>query len=451
MTPVARLLDQSSSSGAQATLSKSRRLISPITGIIRSVEEIPLNLEDAAEVSIFLTSLTEASRFALPLSNRLHGASGLTKDDARVRAIGEAIERYCAAFFDPDDLVFASYTDLDGSAIHPSRFALYSESQYGGSGFPYPRFDETTKVSWARGYSLRAQEEVFVPACLTYLPYRRGFEGEVVLSPFISTGLACRGTFEEAAVTAICEVVERDASMIMWLNRLAMPTVLLDGEKVSDIFRDKLGHPSLQVRLIDVTTDIRIPSFVSFTFSQLGNRRLATAGASSNLNPVAGALKAVTESMNATTLLQVKLRKDPDWSYQSGFNSIRTFTDHGFLYFQPEMLHHLEFAYSSPVSRDLVHADTLHTGDPKIDLRTCVRLLADRGLEAIIVDLTTEDIAEAGFRVVRALIPGTIGLNADYRLRFLGGPRLYSAPVAMGYREHNGGEREINPYPHPFQ
>ena len=450
MMPATRLLAQSSS-GVQATLAKSLRLISPITGIIRSVEEIPLNLEDAAEVSIFLTSLTEASRFAAPLSNRMHGASGLTKDDARVRAIGEAIERYCAAFFDHEDLIFASYKELAGNAVHPGRFALYSNSQYASPGFPFPRFDESTRVSWLTGYNLSTEEEVMVPACLTYLPYRRSFEGEAVLSPYISTGLACRGTFEEAAVTAICEVVERDASMVMWLNALAMPSVLLDGETVSDIYREKLGHHSMEVRLIDVTTDIRIPSFVSLTFSQVGNRRLATAGASSNLSPVAGALKAVTESMNATTLLQVKLRKEPDWAYTDGFNSIRTFTDHGFLYFQPEMLEHLEFTYSSPVSHDLSDAENLHSGDPRIDLQSCVRLLAERGLEAIIVDLTTEDIADAGFSVVRALIPGAIGLNADYRLRFLGGPRLYNAPVAMGYQERSTGEGEINPYPHPFQ
>lgn len=40
-------------SEAEITLAKSRRLISPLTGVIRSVEELPLDLEDAADLSIF--------------------------------------------------------------------------------------------------------------------------------------------------------------------------------------------------------------------------------------------------------------------------------------------------------------------------------------------------------------------------------------------------------------
>src|SRR5262249_51199930 len=136
---------------------------------------------------------------------------------------------------------------------------------------------------------------------------------------------------------------------------------------------------------------------------------------------------------------------------QPDFNEIETFTDHGLLYCQPEMIEQLAFVYSSSASRDLSEVPTLWTGRPEDDLRTCVRLLAARGLEAIVVDLTTEDIAEMGFHVVRVLAPGTIGLNAAHRLRFLGGERLYSAPADMGYRSRKAAEDDLNPYPHPFQ
>src|SRR5262245_466829 len=123
MSPCLKLLAPLSE--AEITLAKSRKLISPLTGVIRSVEEVPLDLEDAADVCIFVSSLSEASRFSVPLSNRLHGGIGLSKAVAEAKAIGEAIERYCCAFLDPGDLVYASYKEVAGQAIHPSRFALF--------------------------------------------------------------------------------------------------------------------------------------------------------------------------------------------------------------------------------------------------------------------------------------------------------------------------------------
>jgi ribosomal protein S12 methylthiotransferase accessory factor len=422
-----------------------------LTGVIRLVEEVPLDPEDAAEVSLFVSSLSEASRFSMPLSNRMHGGMALAKSIAKAKAIGEAVERYCAAFIDPDEVVYASYKEVADRAVHPGQFALYSANQYASPGFPYPRFDETTRIGWVAGRNLTREEETLVPACLIYLPYHRIHPDEAILSPAISTGLACHGTFEQAAITALCEVVERDACMIMWLNRLSMPSALWEGEPAANRFREQFERPLGDIRLIDVTSDIGIPSFISLSFGLINGERYVTAGAASSLDPLTGALKAVTESISAVTLLKLKLKRSKEAGFQSDFNEVQSFTDHGLLYCQPEMIEHLAFLYSSPESREQNEVSDLRTGHPGDDLRTCIRLLAARGLEAIVVDLTTEEIAERGFCVVRALAPGTIGLNADHRLRFLGGARLYSAPVDMGYRSRKAAENELNPYPHPFQ
>ncbi|MCI0391367.1 MAG: YcaO-like family protein [Acidobacteria bacterium] len=440
-------------SEAEITLAKSRKLISPLTGVIHSVEEVTLDPEDEAEVNVFVSSLSEASRFSMPLSSRMNGGIGLSKSVAKARAIGEAVERYCSAFLDPDEVIYDSYEEVADRAVHPGQFALYSANQYASPGFPYPRFDETTRTGWVAGRNLTREEETLVPACLVYLPYRCIHPDEAILSPAISTGLACHGTFEQAAITALCEVIERDACMIMWLNRLSMPAALWEGEPAANRFRELFERSLGDIRLIDVTNDIGIPSFVSLSFGRINGERYVTAGAASSLDPLTGALKAVTESVNAATVLKIKLKKSKERGRgrQADFNEVQSFTDHGLLYCQPEMIEHLAFVYSSPASRELSEVPNLRTGRPGDDLRTCIRLLTARGLEAIVVDLTTEDIAEMGFHVVRVLAPGTIGLNADHQLRFLGGGRLYSAPVDMGYRSRKAAEDDLNPYPHPFQ
>ena len=69
------------------------------------------------------------------------------------------------------------------------------------------------------------------------------------------------------------------------------------------------------------------------------------------------------------------------------------------------------------------------TGDPEKDLKKVLSLLESRGFDVLVVDLTTPDVREVGFRVVRVLIPGLQPLHGDHCYPFLGGtsgPRFHS-------------------------
>jgi ribosomal protein S12 methylthiotransferase accessory factor len=71
------------------------------------------------------------------------------------------------------------------------------------------------------------------------------------------------------------------------------------------------------------------------------------------------------------------------------------------------------------------------------------------GYDVIIVKLTTPEIEEVGFTVVRVIIPGLQPLDVRMDSRYLGGKRLYDVPVSLGYRE-KVYEENMCPYPHPF-
>ena len=45
----------------------------------------------------------------------------------------------------------------------------------------------------------------------------------VLLAPSTSSGLACHGSLEEASLSGLFELVERDAFMLVWSNRLSLP------------------------------------------------------------------------------------------------------------------------------------------------------------------------------------------------------------------------------------
>src|SRR5262249_27228165 len=83
--------------------------------------------------------------FVFSLSNLGSGAA-LTEEEALICAIGEGIERYAGFNYKPEDEEVCSYSELGGEAVHPSHYALFSESQYRQAGFPFARFTEDTVI-----------------------------------------------------------------------------------------------------------------------------------------------------------------------------------------------------------------------------------------------------------------------------------------------------------------
>ena len=208
------------------------RAIDPVTGIVRFVSEIPL---EAGEPEIFNYSVKMCdSRRFFPVGCYDHnGGAGLTREQARMAAVGEAIERYCSSVYFPDELLLSARSELDDRtrAIAPGDIALFHPEQRGAIGYAW--FTDQTRLSWTRGYSVTRNAPVLVPACLTYVPYHPfwGDCGEETIGPSITTGQAAGANYRDALLGGIYEIVERDAFMITWLNRLPVPRIIIEFER----------------------------------------------------------------------------------------------------------------------------------------------------------------------------------------------------------------------------
>jgi ribosomal protein S12 methylthiotransferase accessory factor len=115
----------------------------------------------------------------------------------------------------------------------------------------------------------------------------------------------------------------------------------------------------------------------------------------------------------------------------------------------PELIPKVQFV-EQPPARSLGTLSNRSTGTITGDIEVCVNALASKGFDVLVVDLTTRDIGELGFRVARVLIPGLQPLHGDHRFRFLGGKRLYQVPKILGYAEECTTEEQLWPWPHPF-
>jgi ribosomal protein S12 methylthiotransferase accessory factor len=426
-------------------------LVDESVGIIRSLDEVR---PDPGGPNFFQFHATAANTSAFTRLENFAEAAGsaATRGVAAAKAIGEGIERYCAAIFELEELPLTSYREAPFPCTAPAEFALYSREQYERSGFPWVSFEDDTQVRWAPGIDLATGEPCHVPAVRVFIPYHYYVgTGEAPIDQPISTGLASHTDATLAVRSAIAEVVERDAFLIVWQAMMSPPQVRLETLSAANYdLVERFEAASNRVVMFDITLDVGIPTILTAILGENeGAPALVVAGASAP-DPEEAARKSLEEAPLTRLYSQYMVSRaprlvpdPPDYaSIDSQGAHLNFWTDHAILPFA-------DFLFASQVRVDFSEIPSLATGDPIEDVRAMVSRIRAVGERVVLADLTTDDVRELGFTVVRAIVPGFHPLHVGYGLRALGGDRLWGVPQALGYRGITpaGGD---NPAPHPY-
>src|SRR5262249_53577196 len=157
---------------------------------------------------------------------------------------------------------------------------LFSDSQYRRPGFRFRPFDASHPLRWVRGFSLTHGAPRLVPVAAAHY----GEADELVEET--SSGMAAHTARRPALLSALCALVERDAFMIHWLNRLAPPLVDLGGasdERVSR-FLQFVTSRGWKPRVSDLTTDLGIPVYLASGVREDGAGAALLVGAGASLD-----------------------------------------------------------------------------------------------------------------------------------------------------------------------
>jgi ribosomal protein S12 methylthiotransferase accessory factor len=282
---------------------------------------------------------------------------------------------------------------------------------------------------------------VWMPALMVYMHIHYRSIGERIWLP-ISTGSAAHVSYERALLSAICEVIERDAISIVWLQKLGLPRIELDTRlEELEPYLARERNTTIQHLFFDATTDLGVPTVYALQLSP--HAELSTlVMCSTELDPVMAIQKVTREAASSRIAFRVNYDVPESWD---DFHDVM----HGAKYMgRPENVQAFDFLLKSPAQRRLSDMPRINSGDSREDLRRLLASLRRRGIEVFAVDLTSDEAARAGLRVVRATIPTLQPLSFSYRARFLGHPRLYDLPRQMGYPVRSEGE--LNVYPQPF-
>jgi ribosomal protein S12 methylthiotransferase accessory factor len=356
-------------------------------------------------------------------------------------ALGEAVERYSASDVPPERLVRGSAASLAPLAVEP--FALYAEEQLATPGFPLARFAEETELHWVDGVELREGAPALLPAQLVYLGAVPFAEPRIGIAT--SNGLACRATLDEAVLVGLLELVERDAFVIAWRNRLTLPRLQLDA---CDTRRyDRTGF---RYSAIDLSAFWDVPTALGVVRSDAPAHAALGVGAGAGATGREAALKALEEAFQVIAFAQHLQESNPGRDFGGDLSGVRDFDDHVALYADHARAARTSFLDTSTETRPVGAVPPLEGDDVRARIDALTKRLAARGIRAYAVDVTSPDVCAAGLRVVRVLAPGLCPLDAVHGLRELGSRRLYEAAWELGLLPGRLTVDDLNPDPHPF-
>jgi len=426
---------------SRTTVARHRKHVSPLSGVVSRLErmeaDLPLN-----------NSFLAAHNFSAPaatvdeLRSGLSGGSfgkGSTSEQGEASALMEAIERYSGIYQGNEIRVTRRFSDFaPGEAILPNDVLLFSDAQYrralaAASDVHHvtpmaPPFNPSAEIEWSPVWSLRDQRFKYLPTSFLYFFYN-GDSAPAGRIHADSNGCAAGNTLEEAIVQGFLELIERDSYAIWWYNRLRRPQVDLsqfDDSYIRDL-QAQFAATGRRIWMLDVTSDLGIPSFVAISHATEGERELIEFGSGSHFDARIAALRSLTE-LNQFLSLGLTGGRDPG---SASHDAADPLTLRGHPYLTPND--------EPPLQLDL--SAKFGSLDHREQVMACVNLVKQAGLDFLVLDQTRPDIEVP---VVRVIVPG---LRHFYR-RFAPG-RLYDVPVKLRWRDRPIEESELNPvHPH---
>jgi ribosomal protein S12 methylthiotransferase accessory factor len=420
-------------------------LVSPRVGVIRQLSPQHRAVEEPEPPHLWTARLSNFDFRVAEASERMAAGKGWTEAEAKAAAVGEAVERYCANHVDPRRTFVARASELTLPALTP---VLYHETQYARPGWPHPRWDPDAPVTWVEGVRVPGGEPVALPATFVYLSVPRAEES---FAPVTSNGLAAGSSLPGAVLGGLCELMERDALMIAWLNRL--PAAELELAASGNLPAALVRHYAalgVGVRAFVLASDLPATTVLALSSEDRGDRPATIVGMGCHPSPAVALTKALFELCQARPAEAGRYRENSPVGRLTRYEDVRTLDDHSAFAALPERRGEFEFLWRDGATARLEALEDRSRGGAAADLEACASALASAGHELGYAELTTDDVAPTGYHVARVVATGLHPIHFGYGTERLGGERVFTLPARLGLAPSRVELGALNPCPHPM-
>jgi ribosomal protein S12 methylthiotransferase accessory factor len=241
-----------------------------------------------------LVDCTEKDRHGIPCfaiirrragtsHTQVHVGRGITPEEAQASAMATAIERFSAEYRG-DPMKLALYEEIGiRRAIDPVELVLARSLEAG------------EKIHWSPSWDLLGKEEAWVPSNAVFLPYNTLGEAKGLFASD-PNGLAAGNTRDEAILSGLLEVLERDALSRAERNHTMGRRISAeDPGPVRDLLA-RFGGAGIEVTLWLTEGRTRIPTVVAAADDPVTrDPAFLVIGAGTHSSPQAAAIQALTE------------------------------------------------------------------------------------------------------------------------------------------------------------
>jgi len=407
----------------EESLARAERAVDERVGVVSTLGEA-----ESFPAPYYLANLADTTGFSDARAAEQAAGVAVDWNEALMKALGEALERYAAGVYRESSFRTARPADLD-AAVPPAAFVR-------PEGWTDSGADD--ELAWVDGEDLRTGDPVALPAEFVHFP-----PPAVRRKPSITTGLGLGNSTVEAVLSGLYEAIERDATMLAWYSTFEPLGLAVDSERF-DALAKRARAEDLDVTPLLVTQDVDVPVVAVAVHREIpesgdsGARQTSSdggawprfaVGSDADLDPDDAAASALAEALQ--NWMELRSMGEADAADEDG--AIGRYADF------PE------------AARDLVEAETtvpsasVGPADPPegaAELEAVLDRLADADLSAYAARTTTRDVERLGFEAVRALVPEAQPL-------FTGEPffgeRAREVPAALGFEFRP--DRPFHPYP----
>lgn len=365
------------------------------------------------------------------------GAS-LHKEEALIKALGEAAERFSGLQSVHHDTIFLRrWQDSQYRDVLPCVGRLGNEQDVAEAIDPNSYVSHTTMIE------ALSNKSVEIPSAIVHLG--ANIDKEPLVTHPISTGLAFHTNLELALLSGVREVLERDALMICWmyphLTRRIVAIQDLEHLELGSRL-EKCANYEIECTLTHINVDLVVaPIIMCVLKSERFPRFVVGTGSASSI--AEACVKSIDEAMSIRLFCEMnQSRSNLLCAHATQPSSLE---DHALLYagrptpdaFQP-------FDDAGEVTLANLASEWAQEGAIAQDFVEAALRLHPLGLTVLWKEITAKEVCHIG-RAIRIVIPQALPLSQTHAVRWLGTPRLQI--LAKNYLAEGREPRALS---HPF-
>ncbi len=358
------------------------------------------------------------------------GVSYFDEELAMMKSIWEAMERFCNYGFKKKSITYK----IPGNKQEFIDLTYFSKD---------PQI-KTKKLGWVKGVEVFTNQSKFIPAQLVYLNYPKLKNEPHLDFPHNTNGSAGGATHEMALLNGIYELIERDSLMGVYLNKISPPVINLLSIKdkrvkhIQNLFRKF----NLDLYILDATTNLGIPSFISVVVDRTGLGPAISLGGKAGFRSIDAIIASAGEALMTRLYAKNMLRQGNisfDFKTANG-----VFPNRAKIWISPSSIKNIKFLISG--SRVDYHAEEINLTQEG-ELTRVLKILKNLDYKVYYVDSTIDEFRKINFLAYHVIVPelSPLYLVEQEREKVINLKRLQEVANFFGKNFTN-----INSVPHPF-